>query len=59
MSVRNIVRPATQAERLKYEAACELGLMDKLLRVGWAGLTAEETGRIGGLVARMRARNEG
>ena len=28
------------------ERAC---LIDKLLRVGWGGLTAEETGRIGGL----------
>lgn len=37
--------------RQKYEAARRLGLMDKLLRVGWGGLTAEETGRIGGLVS--------
>ena len=27
------------------------GLLDKLLEVGWGGLTASEAGRIGGLVA--------
>ena len=37
---------------MKYEAASELGLIDRLLEVGWGGLTAGETGRIGGLVAR-------
>jgi len=44
--------PATEAERMKYEVAEELGLLPKLLDVGWAALTAEETGKIGGLVAR-------
>ena len=45
-----------EAERLKYEAAEELGLTERLLRVGWPGLTAGETGRIGGLVSsRLRA----
>ena len=46
-----------EAERLKYEVAEELGLTQRLLRVGWAGLTAGETGRIGGIVAR-RLRGE-
>ena len=50
------LRPATDAERMKYEAASELGLTDRLLEVGWGGLTAGETGKIGALVARkMRA----
>lgn len=39
---------------LKYRAAQELGLMDKLQRVGWAGLSAKETGRVGGLVKQMK-----
>lgn len=43
---------------LKYRAAQELGLMDKLLRVGWAGLSAQETGRVGGLVKRMKKAGE-
>lgn len=52
------LRPMTELERMKYEAASELGLIDRLLEVGWGGLTAGETGRIGGLVARkIRARS--
>lgn len=42
----------SDAERLKYEAAEQLGLTDRLLQVGWAGLTAGETGKIGGIVSR-------
>ena len=43
----------SQRERNKYLAAKEAGLLDRLLEVGWAGLSAKETGRIGGLSARM------
>ena len=43
---------------LKYRAAAQLGLTDKLLRVGWAGRSAQETGRVGGMVAAMRRRKE-
>ena len=46
------IRLMEETERLKYEVADELGLTPRLLRVGWAGLTTEETGRIGGIVAR-------
>lgn len=46
--------PLSAAERLKYEAAEELGLLDKLMEVGWSGLTARETGQIGALVAGRR-----
>lgn len=45
--------PAPQ-DILKYEIAMELGLGDKLSKVGWGGLTAEETGRIGGIIARKK-----
>ncbi|NMB07578.1 MAG: small, acid-soluble spore protein, alpha/beta type [Tissierellia bacterium] len=37
-------------DKLKYEIAEELGLIDKIEKVGWAGLTAKESGKIGGLV---------
>lgn len=37
---------------LKLETARELGLVEKIKEVGWAGLTAEETGKIGGLITR-------
>lgn len=40
--------------RLKYRAAAQLGLIGKLQQVGWAGLSAQETGRVGGLVRGMR-----
>ncbi len=35
---------------MKYEIAKELGLIDKVNKVGWGGLTAKETGRIGGMI---------
>lgn len=41
-------------EKLKYEVAEELGLGDKVSRYGWSGLTAEETGRIGGIMAKKK-----
>lgn len=40
---------------LKYQAAQQLGLMEKLCRVGWSGLSARETGQIGGVVRRMKS----
>ena len=51
------LKPMTQQEKMKYEAADELGLMNRLLEVGWGGLTAGETGRIGALVARKLRRS--
>ncbi len=44
-------KPVSEKERLKYEIARQEGLLNKLLQVGWAGLSAAEAGRIGGLVA--------
>ena len=41
-------------EKLKYEIAEELGLMDKVLASGWRSLTAKESGRIGGLMTKKR-----
>lgn len=41
-------------ELLKYEVAAELGVFDKVMRDGWQSLTARETGRIGGLVAKKK-----
>lgn len=43
--------PLGAKEKLKYEAAEELGLLEKLIEVGWSGLTARETGMIGARVA--------
>lgn len=41
-------------EKMKYEIAEELGLLDKVLKDGWRSLSAKETGRIGGLVTKRR-----
>ena len=41
-------------EKLKYEVAEELGLLDKVLSQGWKSLTSKETGRIGGMVTKKR-----
>ena len=44
----------TEKEKMKYEIAGELGLLDRVLNDGWRSLTAKETGRIGGLVTRRK-----
>lgn len=45
-------------EELKLEIAAELGLLDKVKEVGWAGLSAKETGRIGGLMTKRIRHNK-
>ena len=37
-------------DRLKYEIADELGLLDKINRTGWSSLTSSEAGKIGAVV---------
>ena len=44
-------------EKLKIEAAIELGLLDKVQLLGWDELTAQETGKIGALVKKMLKHN--
>lgn len=41
-------------DRMKYEIAEELGLLDKVKEQGWKSLSAKETGRIGGLMTRRK-----
>ena len=41
-------------EKIKYEIAEELGLSDKVRKLGWGGLSAEETGRIGGIMTKRK-----
>lgn len=41
-------------EKLKYEIAEELGLLERVLSDGWKSLSAKETGRIGGLMTKRR-----
>lgn len=41
-------------EKVKYEIAEELGLLDKVLAEGWRSLSSKETGRIGGLMTKKK-----
>lgn len=41
-------------EKLKYEIAEELGLLERVLKDGWKSLSPKETGRIGGLITRRK-----
>ncbi|MEI3405467.1 MAG: hypothetical protein V8Q79_02535 [Christensenellales bacterium] len=49
--MKEYMKPPTVRERAKYRAAKEAGLLERVLEVGWAGLTAKESGRIGGMLA--------
>ncbi len=40
----------SSSQRKKYQLAQDLGLLERVKEVGWAGLSAKETGRIGGLI---------
>ncbi len=39
-----------EMELLKIEVAEELGLLNKVKNYGWSGLTASESGKIGGIM---------
>ena len=41
-------------DKLKYEIAEELGLLEKVKESGWKSLSAKETGRIGGLMTKKK-----
>lgn len=41
-------------DKLKYEIATELGLLDKVLETGWKSLSAKESGRIGGIITKRK-----
>lgn len=46
-------------EQLKLEIAAEIGLLEKVKELGWAGLSAAETGRIGGLLSKRKKDGKG
>ncbi len=56
--MKKLVKQPTPQDLKKLEIAEELGLADKVRRVGWGGLTAAETGRIGGLLSGWRKGEE-
>lgn len=53
-SNRELSEMEQMREKIKYEIAEELGLTDKVNNCGWSGLTAEETGRIGGIMTKRK-----
>ena len=48
----------TPDEKVKYEIAEELGLLDRVMKDGWKSLTSKETGRIGGLITKKTRQND-
>lgn len=55
---RNDILQMEESERMKYEIAEELGLLDRVLENGWKTLSAKETGRIGGVMnSRKKCQN--
>lgn len=41
-------------DKMKYEIAEELGLLEKVQEEGWKSLSAKDTGRIGGIMTRRK-----
>jgi len=48
----------TPNDMMKLEIAKEIGLMDKVEELGWGGLTARETGRIGGIMTAKKKKGK-
>ncbi|MDR2899494.1 MAG: alpha/beta-type small acid-soluble spore protein [Clostridiales bacterium] len=48
------IKPLTPGDIMKTEIAGELGLTDKINEYGWKSLTAKESGRIGGIMAKRK-----
>lgn len=46
--------PGDPLDVLKFELAEEMGLLEKVKREGWGGLSAAESGRLGGMMTRRR-----
>lgn len=44
-------------EKVKYEIAEELGLLDKVMAQGWRSLSSKETGKIGGMIAKRKRKS--
>lgn len=55
---REDIKDMEYKERVKYEVAEELGLLDKVLDGGWRALTSKETGKIGGIISKKKNKGE-
>lgn len=45
-------------ERIKYEIAEELGLLEKVLSEDWKSLTSKEAGKIGGVMTAKKRKTD-
>jgi small acid-soluble spore protein F (minor alpha/beta-type SASP) len=55
MKTEKVLTPEEQAQlALKIQVAQDLGLWEKVQQLGWGGLTAAESGRVGGVMTRRR-----
>lgn len=52
MANKELTDEMKEREKIKYEIAEELGLLDKVEKYGWDGLTSSETGKIGGIMTK-------
>ena len=48
----------TENDLAKLEIAKEIGLIDKIEELGWGGLTAKESGRIGGIMTAKKRKGK-
>ena len=58
MTKKKIKVEDVERDNLKMEIAKELGLTDKIKEVGWGGLTAKESGRIGGIITAKKKKEQ-
>ena len=49
-----VLEELSKEELQKYEIAKELGLFERVMSEGWGSLSARETGKIGGILAKRR-----
>lgn len=52
MTNKELTEEMKEREKIKYEIAEELGLLDKVEKYGWDTLTSSETGKIGGIMTK-------
>lgn len=58
MAKKKKKKELTKDDILKLEIAEELGLTDRIEEVGWGGLTAKESGRIGGIMTSRKRKKK-
>ena len=53
-----MIKRSESWDEMKMEIAKELGLWEKVQQQGWPGLSAAESGRIGGILSRRQKENK-